>query len=232
VSKIGELVLGLPTGAFTIGLVFCLTWWLSSFVLGGFDGSDDPIPGRGVKTKSGAPRTNAKATSAAKASRSHARHHRASERRAVPASLRWTVGVTAGWIVSLIGAAIVRAADPHTSIRIVLLAGVGALALAATMLLGRAFSTAVAPMFKTIEGPSRQSLVGALARVRTSEVTALRGEAKVITGPSAGAIVPVRSPQQSFGPGELVHLIQYDDALGAFFVAEVDDVLIPDEARS
>jgi hypothetical protein len=248
-QRVGELLLAAPTGIFTVGLVFCLAWWLSSFLFGGFDGGDDVIPvrvpgrsggagrsagtargtGRSSAGRSGAGRFGAGRGRGSKSASRQAKASRAGRLAAVPASLRWTVGVTCGWITSLVLAATARGLLSSGSVRTAVLVGVGVLAALASRFGSRTFSSFVSPMFVTSEAPTRASLVGAIARVRSMAVDDQRGEAKVTNGSSAGAIVSVRADAGQFHRGDLVQLIAYEPDAEAFMVADVDASLLDED---
>ncbi len=150
----------------------------------------------------------------------------------MPASLRWTVGATAGWTVSLAGAAAARGATGPGAVRVVLLVAVAVAALAAMRSAAGAFAALLTPMFETPEAPTRAALVGSIGRVRSLEVSPAHGDAKLTTGPSAGAIVPVRSGSTRFAQGDLVQLIAYDEDTGTYTVSDVDALIAPDDVTT
>jgi hypothetical protein len=235
--SLGDLVVALPTGLFTIALGFCLAWWFSSFVIGGIDAPDAGDHGTysGGSRATGSPRGSRASTRGRGAQRSgrSVRRGRSRSRRdaaaAVPLSLRWTVGATVGWIISLVLAASVRGMVERGTLQSILLVIAGVTAAAGARFGSRAFAGAVAPMFVTPEAPTRAALVGSIGRVRSLEVDEHHGEAKLMTGASAGAIVSVRADAGRFTSGDLVQLIAYDDDRATYRVAEVDDVLVPDD---
>jgi hypothetical protein len=140
------------------------------------------------------------------------------------------VGVTVGWITSLVLAASVRGIFSTGAVQTVLLVAVGLLGFGSSRFGSRSFSKLVAPMFVTSEAPTRASLVGTIARVRSMTVDEQRGEAKVTNGSSVGAIVSVRARSGRFHQGDLVQLIAYEEDVGAFDVADVDAALLAEDA--
>jgi hypothetical protein len=92
----------------------------------------------------------------------------------------------------------------------------------------RSFSRLVAPMFITPEAPDRSTIVGQHARVRSLEVTASAGEAKVIAGRSAGAIVRVRitERQDEFHHNDIVQLISFDSDADVYLIDHADPDLV------
>ncbi len=89
---------------------------------------------------------------------------------------------------------------------------VGMAAAAVALLVTRRFVILVGPVFAAPDAPGRLALVGSHARVRSLEVTTTHGEAKVIDGRSAGAIVRVRTtgPQGPLERDAVVQLISFD----------------------
>jgi hypothetical protein len=232
-----EILFSLPTGIFTVALAFCLSWWISSFFLGGLDhGSNHG----GQSTHGGAEhshiggrnvgRASAQASGArtGRLAKSSGKARRTLSNAAVPASLRWTVAAATAWSVSLLGSAVIGVvADAGTARRVAL----GVLALAAAFVgrsSTRGFARLVTPIFAAPDAPNRSALVGSHARVRSLEVTQSHGEAKVIDGKSAGAIVRVRTtgPQQAVEQGAVIQLVSFDPDAEVYLVdlAEPDVV--------
>jgi hypothetical protein len=228
-KQVAEILLSLPTVGFTIAMAFCLSWWVSSFVIGGIEpnhsshGADPhfhPVGRTGAKMRSGA--RSARLTS------------RGATLAAVPMSLRWTVGTAVAWSTCLISTIAVRSLIGPGMARNGLLAAVAI----ASFLMGRSashgFSRLVQPIFVTPEAPTKSSLVGSHGKVRSLEITETRGEAKLIDGSSAGAIVRVRidasrSPSlPTFVQGDIVQLVDYFADDETYIVDAAEALLLDD----
>ena len=123
--------------------------------------------------------------------------------------------------------------EPTRAVRIALLVSVGLGALLIGRAAGARFSHLVAPIFITPEAPVRSDLVGSHARIRSLEITANAGEAKVIDGKSSGAIVRVRSTetQRIFRQGDVVQLIHYHEDSGTYRIDDAEPDLLDDRHK-
>ncbi len=244
-DKVLQVLLNLPTGVFTAALVFCLSWWISSFLLGGMDhghsghaghaghsghaghhaGDHTALAGRAAGTgrAPGAARTGRTGRAGSrKAGR------RSSTNTAVPVSLRWTVSAATAWAVVLFGSTIVAASDLHGSSKVAVLIVISLAGIVVGQRSSRGFARLVGPIFITPEAPERSMLVGSHARVRSLTITSHSGEAKVIDGRSAGAIVRVRivEPQTEFQHGDIVQLISFDSDADVYLIDHAEPDLV------
>jgi ribosomal protein L15 len=241
-----QVLLSLPTGIFTVALAFCLSWWISSFVLGGLGGHGDGghgghgghghaghagdagHQGHHEVAHSAVSRTGGRAPRSSNKAAGRRGSKRATVNTEVPVSLRWTVAAAIAWSVVLLGSTVVAATNVAGTAKAAVLTVVSLAGIAAGQRTSGGFSRLVGPMFVASEAPDRATLVGSHARVRSLEITAKSGEAKVIDGRSAGAIVRVRivETQTEFQHGDVVQLISFDSDADVYLIDHAEPDLV------
>jgi hypothetical protein len=207
-----------PTVVPTAVLMFCAAWWAVSLVAGaGHQAHPHGRAGHGGG-RSGRSRGRGAGRGPAKGLR------RAMRVDALPLSLSLTLVSFGAWAVCLLGVLGIDASD---------LAGLGKLAAGTALLVSGALAglgllTVAAPPLEKVlvtkTAPTRAQAVGSVCRIRT--VNGRRGDAKVISGPTAGVVIAVDlAPGVELKPGDEALVIAYDETDERFIVAEVDDVL-------
>jgi hypothetical protein len=229
-----EILFSLPTGVFTVALAFCLSWWISSFLIGGLDhgsthsghsGSGQASHGASDHSHIGGAGRAGRSGRMGRSGRSLGRSSRRTlANTAVPASLRWTVASAVAWSVSLLGSSVIRAVSLTGAS---LIAALAVLAVGAALVgrsASRSFARLVVPIFAAPDAPGRKALVGSHARVRSLEVTDMHGEAKVVDGRSSGAIVRVRTTglQKPIETGAIVQLVSFDPDAEVYLIDLAD----------
>jgi hypothetical protein len=207
-----------PTVAPTAVLMFCTAWWLVSLVAGA--GHQAHPHGRAGNLRAGG-RSRSRSRGVSGQAKGWRRAMRAD---ALPLSLSLTIVSFGAWAVCLLGSLGLDAADLRGAAKVAAAVGV----LAAATLAGLGLLTAAAsPLEKVLvtkTAPTRAQAVGSTCRVRT--VRDRKGDAKVLTGPTTGAIIPIDlAPGVELSPGDEALVVAYDETDERFIVAELDDVL-------
>jgi hypothetical protein len=202
-------------------LMFCTAWWVVSLVAGAGHQAHPHGHAMGRVGRGGGGRSSARGRSGA----GHAKGWRKAMRAdALPLSLSITIVSFGAWAVCLLGSLGLDAADLAGFGKVA--AGVGVLVVGTIAGLGL-LTAAASPLEKVLvtkTAPTRAQAVGSTCRVRT--VRDRRGDAKVLTGPTAGAIIPIDlAPGVELSPGDEALVVAYDETDERFIVAELDDVL-------
>jgi hypothetical protein len=206
-------------------LMFCTAWWVVSLVAGAGHQAHPHGHAIGRVGRGGRGRSSGRGRSGGRSGAGQAKGLRKAMRAdALPLSLSLTIVSFGAWAVCLLGSLGLDAADLAGAAKVA--AGIGVLA--AGMFAGLGLLTAAAnPLEKVLvtkTAPTRAQAVGSTCRVRT--VRDRRGDAKVLTGPTAGAIIPIDlAPGVELSPGDEALVVAYDETDERFIVAELDDVL-------
>jgi hypothetical protein len=202
-------------------LMFCTAWWVVSLVAGAGHQAHPHGHAMGRVGRGGGGRSSARGRSGAGQTKGWRKAMRAD---ALPLSLSITIVSFGAWAVCLLGSLGLDAADLAGFGKVA--AGVGVLVVGTIAGLGL-LTAAASPLEKVLvtkTAPTRAQAVGSTCRVRT--VRDRRGDAKVLTGPTAGAIIPIDlAPGVELSPGDEALVVAYDETDERFIVAELDDVL-------
>jgi hypothetical protein len=204
-------------------LMFCTAWWVVSLVAGAGHQAHPHGHAMGRVGRGGGGRSSGR--SGGRSGAGQAKGLRKAMRAdALPLSLSLTIVSFGAWAVCLLGSLGLDAADLAGVANVA--AGAGVLVLGTFVGLGllTAAGTPLEKVLVTKTAPTRAQAVGSTCRVRT--VRDRRGDAKVLTGPTAGAIIPIDlAPGVQLSPGDEALVVAYDETDERFIVAELDDVL-------
>lgn len=215
------LLSSFPTSIFTGALAFCLTWWIVTSLVSGFDSDADADTGGDSGSDAGSDSDVGSGHGDASNIISDALAIGY-----VPLPLALTVIAFGAWSISLILQLVLGADD---TARLAAAAAVIVLiaALAGGVVLLRLLRGPLARLFQTVVAPSRSTAVGATCRVRTLAVTDRLGDAEVLTGPTRGSLIKVRADEGRFTRGDIAVIIDYDRTTEAFVIDEIDKQLLP-----
>ena len=226
-AKLIELMSRFPTVVPTAVLIFCLAWWIVSLLVSGVDTDTGAMArGRGPAGARGLPRGGRAGRRGKRVSRSGSRSRlrRSLHMDVLPLSMAVTVLSFGTWAVSLIGSLVLDRADltgwafaaaGAGLLSVALLAGLGLLSL---------FAIPAEKVFVTHVAPNRGDAVGATCKIRS--IRGDRGDARMLTGTTAGAIVSIElAPGVTLVSGDEALVVSYDEADSRFVVVELDELL-------
>jgi hypothetical protein len=223
-AKLIELLSGFPTVVPTAVLIFCSAWWIVSLLVSGVDTDTDAMArGRGPAGRRGVGRGGRRRQRAGKAGRG-GRFRRGLRMDVLPLSMAVTVLSFGTWAVSLIGSLVLDRAD--LSGVAFAAAGTGLLAVSVLAGLGllSVFAIPAEKVFVTHTAPARGDAVGATCKIRS--IKNGHGDARMLTGPTVGAIVSIElAPGVTLAPGDEALVVSYDDSDSRFIVVELDELL-------
>lgn len=225
-----ELVSQFPTVIPTAALIFCLVWWMVSLFVSGLDADPDSLAhGRGpsrarAATEEGGARRTARGRVRRTRRVGGGRRRGGLRLDVLPLSLAVTVLSFGAWAVSLLGALLLDGAGLDGVARV--LAGLALLGVSTLAGLGlvRLFAIPAEKVFVTHTAPKNGDAVGATCRIRS--VRGDRGDAQMLTGPTAGTIVSIElAPGSVLAAGDDALVVSYDEGDARFVVMELDDLL-------
>ncbi|MFD9543664.1 hypothetical protein [Streptomyces sp. NPDC060022] len=151
----------------------------------------------------------------------------------VPVAVSASLAVVIAWFTGLTGSVLVQRSGvtgtARSLLHVAVLAGALLIAWGAVRMLVRHFRR----YFPAEPPPARQDFLGQVCTIRTGSVSADFGQAEVSAADGSTAIVQVRQPVPSSGPGEVLAagstgLLHAYDAEGEFFwVSAYDAALAP-----
>jgi hypothetical protein len=207
-KRVAEVVTSWPTLGFTFVLAFFLMWWVLSIIVSGLDGTDVDADGDGMSDdffgKVG--------------------HYVGVG--SVPLSLGLTVLSFGAWSVSLLASLVFHGRTSSAPIGAAIAVATSILALFAGFGCARKFATTFASVFEFHAGPTRSDGVGAQVKVRTLHVDNNFGEAEVLTGTRANAIVRVRADPGLYKRGDIGVIVDYDAVQNTFAIVPLDQTIV------
>ena len=211
-----QLLTGYPGIVPTAVLIFCLMWWVASLLAAAGDTGDAKTL-RGGRPRHRAPRSRA-------TGKKSGTIKRVFKLGSLPLSLTSLVVSFGAWAVCLLAGLGLNAADPSPVARTI--AGTVILIVGLFVGLGLLSVSAIPAerVLVTHHAPVRRDAVGSTCTIRSMRNGA--GDAKVTSGPTAGAIISVEAiPGEELAAGEAALVVAYDDVDERFQVARLDDVL-------
>jgi hypothetical protein len=214
-----------PTVVPTAALMFCVAWWVVSLIVSGVDGGGEAPQTRGPRGPRAARAPKVRNGRRGR-SRTGGRGRRLLKADVIPFSMALTVLSFGSWAVCLLGAGLLERADLTRGVEIAAGSGLLIVSLLSGLGLLTAFAIPAEKILITNTAPTRSDAVGALCRVRS--IKDGRGDARVLTGPTTGALVPITvAPGVDLVAGDDALVITYDDDLDRFVVSDLDEILRP-----
>lgn len=204
-----EYLTSFPTAIFTAVLVFCIAWWVISLLFSAADfdtdadadadGDNDGLGDHIGRVLGSGP---------------------------VPIPLAVTILAFGMWASSLVLQAIFAGDDgPRLAIGLALVVIV--VAIAVGLVVVRLASKPLRRLFHTESALSRRDAIGSVCKVRTL-LAGENGQAEIVNGGLRGSLIPVRAASGGpFHRGEHAIVIDYDDAVGRYLIAEIDEEFVP-----
>lgn len=215
-----NLLSSLPTVVFTALLMFCLSWWIVSVVVGGLSGNDDGHEGHDPHGDGDGPGSPASE-----------RDHRIFDLGNVPLSMALLVLSFGAWVTSLALSAVADGVGfDRGASRVVAGIGVSVVAVVAGTALATLFAGAADPVFTTTLAPAKVGAVGCLCRIRIPPDPdgGRLGDAVVVSGPTSNSIIRIeRADGAELRRGDIGLVVAYDKQREAFTVSELDEHLRP-----
>jgi hypothetical protein len=197
-----------PTNVFTALLVSCLVFWAITLAVGGGDdGAEGADGAEGGETDGDVDGIGEHIGNLLGAG-------------AAPVSLALLIFSTGAWAVSFLLASVTGD-----------VAGVGATVASAGCVVagcvgGRALLRLVrkpaARLFDMEHAPELDASMGAIVKIRTTEVTLAFGDAEVLSGPTRGSVIQVRAEAGRFRRGDTALVVDRDAERRSFLIDTVD----------
>jgi uncharacterized membrane protein len=221
-QRLIELLTEFPTVMFTAVLIFCLAWWVISLVVSGVDGSGDVDVDADVDLDVDADLDVNGSDHAHPVSIG-----RVLQLGTLPLSLAFTILAAVAWSVSLLLQLVLDSFSTSAALGVVLGIVVALFAVAVGVKTLAAVAKPAARVFVSESAPERAASVGSTCKIRTTHVTGAFGDAEVLTGPTKGSLIRVRTSTGDFQRGDIALVIAFDESSESFTITELDASLAP-----
>jgi hypothetical protein len=197
-----------PTNVFTALLVFCLVFWCVTLVAGGGEeGADGADGAEADGDLDGIGEQIGKVLGGG----------------GVPISLALLLFATGAWAVSsFVSSFVSSVVDVDGAASAVATGATAVAALFGGRLLVRLMRKPAARLLDMEHAPSLDSSMGAIVKIRTTEVTRAFGDAEVLSGPTRGSVIQVRAEAGRFRRGDTALVVDHDAERRSFTIDTVD----------